>query len=118
MNRLQVSPTNTGNSDNSQSNGMRRYLQLMGVIESKAAILQVSILLCCHGPFGDSLLNEVFGGLSLKCKFLQNEMVIVLCFTSKCLSEKETKLELTLCGECFCKRIELWILGSSQNKQF
>lgn len=82
MNRLLVSPTNTGNSDNFQSNGMRGYLQLMGVIESKAAILQASILLCCHRPFWDSLLNEAFGGLSLKCKLLRNEMVIVLCFTS------------------------------------
>ncbi len=64
MNRLQVSPTNAGNSDNFQSNGMRGYLQLMGVIESKVAILQASILLCCQRPFGDSLLNEAFGGLS------------------------------------------------------
>jgi len=34
------------------------------VIESKVAILQASILLCCQRPFGDSLLNEAFGGLS------------------------------------------------------
>jgi hypothetical protein len=57
MNRPLVSPTNTGNSDNFQSNGMRGYLQLMGVIESKAAIFT---------SFNLALLSKAFWGLTLE----------------------------------------------------